>query len=391
MTSTGFDLRLHSRIVFGENSVDRLGELAAELEVTRAVVVTDAGVVAAGHVERAEEALHAAGLATGRFADVRENPSTEDVDACLAFVRDFRPDLFVGLGGGSSIDTAKGANFLYSCGGAMRDYWGVGKATHEMLPLIAVPTTAGTGTEVHSFALISDAETHQKMACGDSKAAPRIALLDPTLTVTMPPFVTACTGLDAIGHAVETAVTTGRNPASSLFSREAFHLAMRSFPRVLAAPDDLAARGRMLQASAHAGIAIENSMLGAAHAMANPLTARFDVVHGQAVTMMLPFVVAYNAVDEATARIYGELARGAGLCEQGCDDAEAVEALVTTLRSMLVQAGLPTSIADCGVTREDCTALAEEAARQWTAQHNPREVRARDLIGLYEEACESRA
>jgi alcohol dehydrogenase len=165
---------------------------------------------------------------------------------------------------------------LLTNGGQMRDYWGVGgKASRPLLPLIAVPTTAGTGSECQSFTLITDEETHQKMACGDPKAAPRVAILDPTLTVSQPRRVTACTGLDAIAHAVETAVTKRRNPVSWLYAREAFPADHDELRAGVGHADDLEARGAMLLGAAYAGIAIENSMLGAAHSLANPLTAHF--------------------------------------------------------------------------------------------------------------------
>ena len=156
------------------------------------------------------------------FEGVEENPTTAHVEAGLAVAKQFRPDLIVGLGGGSSMDCAKGINFLYSCGGRMQDYWGEGKATGPMLPMIAVPTTAGTGSETQSYALVADAETHVKMACGDKRAAFRAAILDPELTLTQPPRVTALTGIDAIAHAIESYVTKRRNSLSLLFSREAW-------------------------------------------------------------------------------------------------------------------------------------------------------------------------
>src|SRR5690606_5532970 len=158
------------------------------------------------------------------FDDVQENPTTRNVEHGVAAARRHEPELLVGLGGGSAMDCAKGINFVYTNGGSMRDYWGVGKALKEMLPMIAVPTTAGTGSETQSFALISDAETHVKMACGDKKASFRVAILDPTLTVTQPDRVTALTGIDAVAHAVETYVTNKRNPASLAFSRESWRL-----------------------------------------------------------------------------------------------------------------------------------------------------------------------
>src|SRR4030095_8121601 len=182
-----------------------------------------------------------------------------------------------------------------------------------MLPRIAVPTTAGTGSECQSFALIADEETHQKMACGDPKAAPCVAILDPFLTVTQPRPVAACTGIDAVAHAVETAVTKKRNELSWLYSREAFRLTAANLDCVLQQPDNLEARAATPLGAAYAGTAIENSMLGAAHSAANPLTARFGVIHGQAVGIMLPAVIAFNARDPDAHDRYLELAVIAGL------------------------------------------------------------------------------
>ena len=379
------DVTLATRVVEGPGSVARVGELVRELG-ERALLVTDGGLVEAGHAARAEELLRAAGVSVSVYSDVNGDPTTDDVERCLEVARELQPDVWLGFGGGSSIDTAKGANFLLCCGGRMQDYWGVGKATADLLPLVAVPTTAGTGTEVQSFALIADAETHQKMACGDRRAAPRVALLDPELTVTVPPFVTACTGLDAIGHAVETAVTTKRSRVSVALSREAFALAARAFSRVLEAPGDVEARGRMLRAATLAGRAIENSMLGAAHALANPLTARFGVPHGLAVGLMLPFVVRYNAEDEGARRAYAELAREAGLCAAGESERRAAEALAARLGELLRLAGLPTTLEPSGVGPGDCALLGAEAETQWTATFNPRPVDASALTALYERA-----
>jgi alcohol dehydrogenase len=268
-----FDYQPRTRIVFGPNKVDSLGELAGELGARRALVVSDPGIVKAGHVERGMAALKRAGIETALFDAVHENPTTDHVEAGLIVARRHAPEIIIGLGGGSAMDCAKGINFLYSNGGKMQDYWGVGKAMKEMLPMIAVPTTAGTGSETQSFALISDAATHVKMACGDKKASFRVAILDPALTVSQPERVTALTGIDAISHALETYVTKVRNPASLAFSREAWLLLSENFARVLDDPTDLDARSGMQLGACFAGLAIENSMLGAAHALANPLTA----------------------------------------------------------------------------------------------------------------------
>jgi alcohol dehydrogenase len=313
-----------------------------------------------------------------------ENPTTQVVDDCVGVARESAVDFLVGLGGGSSLDTAKGCNFVLTNGGRMEDYWGVGKATQPMLPLIAVPTTAGTGSECQSFALISQAATHVKMACGDPQAAAKVALLDPELTLTQPPGVAAATGMDALSHAVETAVTKKRTPLSQMLSREAFRRCAQGLPRVLADPADMTARGNVLLGAALAGLAIENSMLGAAHAAANPLTARWGVIHGHAVGLTLPAVVRFNAQDPALCRLYGELALHAGLVADLRDAGEAAAALLESLQSFRAAARLPCSLAAAGVRQADVQQLAQEAAQQWTAGFNPRPVSVGDFVGLYQ-------
>jgi alcohol dehydrogenase len=268
----------------------------------------------------------------------------------------------------------------------MQDYWGVGKASKPMLPFIAIPTTAGTGSECQCAALIADAVTHQKMACLDPKAAARIAVLDPELTVSQPTTVAAFTGIDAIAHAVETAVTRKRNPLSLMYSHEAFKLLVPSLPRVLENGEDLEARGRMLLGAAFAGTAIENSMLGATHSAANPLTAHFGIVHGQAVGLLLPLVIRMNAEDPGTRRAYAELASAPEIACVSDGLEAAVDALIARLEHLLNIAGVARSLEELNADRAQVPVLADEALRQWTAQFNPRELTSADFVRLYEGA-----
>jgi alcohol dehydrogenase len=374
-----FDYQPRTRMICGNGCVARAGEVVRSLPASRVLLVTDPGVAAAGHASRLQNILQAAGVEVLRFDEVRPNPTTRCVDACVEVARAGRIEAFVALGGGSAMDTAKGANFLLTNGGRMQDYWGVGKASKPMLPLVAIPTTAGTGSEMQCAALIADEQTHQKMACLDPKAAARAALLDPELTLSQPDRVTACTGLDAIAHAVETSVTRSRNAISQLYAREAFRLAAQAFPQVLRQPEDLNARGAMLLAAAFAGTAIENSMLGAAHAAANPLTAHFDLTHGHAVALMLPHVVRFNAADTAAREAYAELSRLAGA-------GDGAETLAQTLEHWRATAGLACLAMACPQAEGALDMLAAEAARQWTAQFNPRPLTVDDFAALYRQA-----
>lgn len=381
-----FDFQPRTRIVFGPDSLQRLGELAQELGAKRALVVSDPGVIQAGHTQRGIDCLESAGVTAFLFDGVQENPSTENVARGVAFAKQHEPELIVGLGGGSAMDCAKGINFLLTNGGEMKDYWGVGKATQEMLPMIAVPTTAGTGSEAQSFALITDAQTHVKMACGDKKAACRIALLDPTLTVTQPQKVTALTGIDAISHALETFVTKKRNEVSLSFSREAWRLLAGNFTRVLTNPEDVQARGAMQLGACFAGLAIENSMLGAAHALANPLTAHYGVVHGQAVGVMLPSVIRYNG--QAFNELYQDLLSIPVDLPNYPTPVQGADGLADLVQSWVDAAGLATSLNQLSINGEKLETLSADAAKQWTGNFNPREVDASEFSKLYQSAMQ---
>jgi alcohol dehydrogenase len=375
-----FDFHLRTRVVFGDGSVARLGELARELGFARTLLVADRGVLAAGHVERATASLVAAGIVPAFFHDFDSNPDTHMVEAGRARGAASAIDSLVALGGGSSLDCAKGINFVLTNGGTMRDYWGGRKAAGPMLPSIGVPTTAGTGSEAQSYAIISDPDTHAKMACGDPKAAFRAVILDPSLTVSQPRAVTAIAGYDAISHAVESYVTSRHTRISDLFAHDAWRLLDSHYERVLAEPTDITARGAMLLGAHEAGIAIEQSMLGATHACANPLTAHYSTTHGVAIAVMLPHVVRWNA--ECVSERYAELLRATGRDGHG----ESGERLAARLEMLARIGGLPASLRDLGVDRGALPMLAAEAATQWTGTFNPRPFDAAAALQLYDRA-----
>src|SRR5262245_3260013 len=377
-----FDFQPRTRVVFGAGTVSRLGELARELGFRRTLLVADHGLVASGHVEEAIAPLRRAEVEVFRFHDFEVNPDTSMVEAGTELVAPLQIDSIIGLGGGSSLDCAKGINFLLTNGGRMQDYWGYGKATKPMLPMIAIPTTSGTGSEAQSYALISDADTHVKMACGDKKALFRIALLDPELTVSQPQTITATSGFDAIAHAVETYVSTGRNPLSEIFSREAWRLLEGNYERVLTHPKDLSARGAMQLGAFFAGVAIENSMLGATHACANPLTQRYGTAHGSAIALMLASVVRWNG--PIAGDRYEELLRLRGTSSDGASD--AAELLAQRIEALAAAGGLSTCLHDAGIDHADLSALADEAAKQWTGTFNPRPFDRSGAMEIYESA-----
>jgi alcohol dehydrogenase len=375
-----FEFHPRTAVVFAEGALDRLGELALELGFRRVLLVADPGLVACGHVHRAASILRNTNLDVVPFHDFDANPDLRMVEAGRGVAAAAGVDSIVALGGGSSLDCAKGINFVLTGGGTMRDYWGFGKAKGPMLPSIGIPTTAGTGSEAQSYALISDPDTHVKMACGDHRVAFRLAILDPLLTVTQPRAVTAAAGYDAISHAVESFVTTKRTVFSDLYAREAWRLLEGHYERVMADVGDLVAESAMLVGAHNAGVAIEQSMLGATHACANPLTAQFGTTHGLAIAVMLPHVVRWNA-DWCGDR-YRELLHTSGVD----DDGSPSERLANRLVELARIGGLPATLRELGVARENLSSLSAEAAKQWTGTFNPRPFDAAAALTLYEHA-----
>ena len=252
-----------------------------------------------------------------------------------------------------------------------------------MLPMIAVPTTTGTGSEMQSFALISDAKTHVKMACGDKRASCRVAILDPELTLTQPKQVYVLAGIDAISHAVETCVTKKRNPISIQYSKEAWRL-LGNFETVLQNPDDVEARAAMQLGAAYSGVAIENSMLGAAHALANPITANYGIAHGQAVGLMLPHVVKFNGVEFDD--LYKDLLDAGDSEVRMRGNQSASECLAGYLTRVVSTAGLEVKLEALGVEYDKLESMAVEASEQWTGTFNPRAVDKDSLLKIYQDA-----
>lgn len=380
-SSYQFDFQPLTRVLCGPGVLARLGETVRDLGGKRILLVTDPGLEEAGHPQRAEYYLQQAGLFVVVFDDVEENPTTKHVAQGLAVAQREKIDFIVSIGGGSAMDCAKGINFLFTNGGEMKDYWGVGKATKPMLPSVGIPTTAGTGSEAQSFALVSDPVTHFKMACGDKKAAFKVAFLDPELTLTQPVHVAALTAMDAVTHAIESHVSTKSTALSKSFSREAWRLLQANVVTVLTKPHDLAARAAVQWGAHLAGLAIENAMLGAAHALANPLTAHYGMVHGQAVGQLLPHVIRYNS--SVVQGDYADLLHAASIRSS---EGNVAETLAKAVQVIAQAAQLPTNLRSQGVSEGMLAVLADEASQQWTSKFNPRPVGYNELLDLYRSA-----
>lgn len=371
-----FESRPSPKLVFGNGVIKQLPNSIKELGITSVLLVTDKGIVKAGHVAATQALLEAEGISVYVYDDVSENPTENDAAACCAFAREIEFDGFVALGGGSSMDTAKACNFLLTNGGRMGDYHGYGKASKKMLPFIAIPTTAGTGSECQSYALVSREGSHEKMACGDPKALARVAILDPDITDSQPRSVAVQTGIDALAHALESAVSTKRTELSSMYSEAAFRHIVRAIDDIVDCSVQGDDRGHMLLGAALSGLAIENSMLGAAHASANPLTARHDIIHGRAVAMMLPHVMRFNNQDPHASRIYSRYS--SILSELNVSDQSLIEWVADLTGRM--------EHVEFDADEDAIQQMATEAKQQWTGNFNPRPVEVNDFVELYRAA-----
>ncbi|MBI5865757.1 MAG: iron-containing alcohol dehydrogenase [Planctomycetes bacterium] len=370
-------------VLFGSGAAEQAGLLAQRLGGGRRVLlVSHSPVLDAGPARGVLQSIDAAGVACTVFANAEPNPTTRTVDAVVTAARGHAIGVIVGLGGGSAMDCAKGANLILTNGGSMADYRGDAPADvlsrrKPLLPMILIPTTAGTGSEAQSFALISDATTHMKLACGDRRPPaagglrPRVAILDAQLTRSQPAETAAASAMDAISHAVETAGCRARTGVSREFSRAAWELLAVHAVRAVRRPEDAAARSAMLLGAHLAGCAIENSMLGAAHACANPLAARFGITHGIAVGLLLPHVVRFNA--SSGPNPYADLV-------DRSDD------LAAMIGSFLADLGSPQRLSELGVPREALPVMAGEAASQWTAGFNPRPAGSAELLTILDAA-----
>ncbi len=376
MATLEFEVDIVAPLICGVGSVGLIGEAASQFGARRVLLVSDPGVQAAGHVDAVLQGLSQAGIESFVFSEVQENPTDLDVEKGRRYAASLQIDLIIGLGGGSAMDCAKGINFLLTNGGRMQDYWGMGKAGVPMLPSIGIPTTTGTGSEAQSYCLISDCNTHVKMACGDPQARFRKVILDPELTLTMPQSVAAVGAMDAVAHALESFVCAKRNPVSNAFAQQAWKLLDAHFEKGVESPC-LGARASLQLGAYMAGLAIEASMLGAAHACANPLTARIGLTHGKAVGLMLPHVLVFNS-------------EAAGDCYQQLTGAPrpmaAVDHLLSRISKFQEVGKLPRTLQQCGIGEEDLVLLADQASQQWTGKFNPRRFDSAASLTLYQEA-----
>jgi alcohol dehydrogenase len=369
-----FNFSLETRIHFGMGATNKTGGEAAAIGAHKVLVVTDSGVAEAGLLEPVLSSLQSAGITSIVFADVSSNPAAASVENAAAVARDESCDTVVAVGGGSSIDTAKGAAVVAALGGKVSDYEGWEKISGQPLPVIAIPTTAGTGSEVSYWAVISNVADHRKMLVGSPKIAPVVALVDPAMTYTLPPSLTAYTGMDALTHAVEAFTSTLSNPISDVLALAAIERIGASLRRAVETPIDEVARSNMMLASTMAAMAFNSADLGAVHCMSEALGGMYDIHHGLANAILLPHVIAFN--EPAAPHKFGRIAVALGTKKGGA--AEAVRRLSERLH-------FP-SLRQVGINEVDLPRLAELSGQNISVSSNARLITKEDFLRLFKEA-----
>jgi alcohol dehydrogenase class IV len=381
-----FELRkfVAPEFLFGVGALDLAGQYARHLGARNVLIVTDAGVAAAGWPDRVMHSLDHAGLRWSTYDRVSPNPRQEEVAEGAEFCRSAGCDALLAVGGGSPIDCAKGIGVVASSGRPIAEFEGVDKIPESMPPLLCIPTTAGTGADVSQFAIIVNREERRKMAIVSKAVVPDLALVDPLCTTTMDAYLTACTAVDALTHAIEAFVSTGASPITDLHAEEAIRLVRRYILAVLLHPADLEERGGMALASLQAGLAFSNASLGAVHAMAHALGGLLDLPHGECNALLLEHVVDFNF--PAAPERYRRVAANLGVSVEKLSDGEVQRALRERLCGLRKQAGIEGSLSGRGVSRDDIPGLTRNAIRDVCMVTNPRVACQRDIEVIYESA-----
>jgi alcohol dehydrogenase len=380
VSNEGFSFELGTKVVFGSGKSAELGHETRAFASDRVLIVTDPGIVAAGLSDKAVKALRDAGLEARTFADISANPRDAECCEAAAAASDFGAEAIVGLGGGSALDTAKAAAALVTNGGRVKDWEDPRQLASDPLPLIAVPTTAGTGSEVTWVAVITDQEHHYKMTLLDTRIAPDVAILDPDLTLSLPPGITAATGMDALVHAIEAYTCKASNPISDALALKAVRLVAGALPVVVKDGGDVDARSDMLLASLLAGLAFGNADVGAVHCLGESLGGLFDTPHGVACAVFLPYVFEFNL--EADPIKHATVARALDPRAAGMDDGAAALAGVEATRALMAEIGIPTLRELRELSQEEAEMIARLSAEHVCSPDNAREIGYDDYLEL---------
>jgi alcohol dehydrogenase len=371
--------------LLGNGAIKGVGQQAKVLGGTKALIVTDPGLVKLGMVDTLKGYLEEAGLQVAVYDGVEPNPTDQNVRACHKAWQDNGCDLLITFGGGSSHDCGKGMGIMATCGGDIRDWAGIDTLKANLPPYIAINTTAGTGSEMTRFAVVTNTDTKVKMVFCDARLTANVAVNDPALMIGLPPGMTAATGMDALTHAIEAYVTTLlSNPLTDCLALQAISLIGKWLRKAVANGQDMEARDAMAYAEYLAGMAFNSAGLGIVHSMAHQPGSLLGKPHGVCNAICLPVVCEYNLI--ANAEKYAKVAEALGENIAGLSVMEAAEAAVAAIRRLSRDINIPKGLADIGVTEKDIPVMAENALNDVCTLFNPRTVKVEDLIALYKQA-----
>ena len=377
-----FNFSVPQDVIVGSGSAEKLGEAAKKLGGTHALIISGPHLTKMGHVKHCADLLAAAGIASDAFTETEGNPSTETVAKAAEMYKSCGADFLVAFGGGSPMDVAKAVAVVAKFGGKITDYEGAGTVPGEPVPLIALPTTAGTGSEVTAAAVITDHSRNYKLTVFDAKLIPKAAILDPDFLTTAPAGIAAACGIDAMVHAIEAYISRAASPFSDAMAEKALELIGKNLRRYVANRTDLEAASGMLTGSLFAGIAFSWARLGDVHAMSHPVSAYFDVPHGVANAILLPTIMEFNALADngKYKKIYNYVAE-----TTAGEDFEPID-LVAVLKELNASFGIPASLSEAGVTKDKFDAMADDAMKSGNIAVNPRTTTKKDILALYQKA-----
>jgi len=368
-------------IVYGNGSLGLAGQYANRFDLQTVMVVSDPGVEAAGWTAKVVDSLAISGIAAVLFTRITSNPKDHEVMAGVALYREAGCDGIVAVGGGSPMDCAKGIGIVSSNDGTILDYAGVDQVPFPMPPLICIPTTAGSAADVSQFAIITDTAGQRKTAIVSKSLVPDVSLIDPLLTMTMAPDLTACAGMDALVHAIESYVSNASSSFTDLHALEAIRAIRQNLAAAFREPASLPAREAMMYASTQAGMSFSNASLGAVHAMAHSLGGLLDSPHGECNALLLEHVIRYNF--PAAAGRYRAIAQAFGIATAGMDDESACAALVKGIAEFRKSLGIAATLGDQGVTRAHLPHLSAKAMEDACMVTNPRRPTRQDIERIY--------
>lgn len=375
--------KIANRLITGEGATGQLKVEAERLGITNPLIVTDYIIQQTGMLHNIQEILE--GLTCGVFLDVKPEPEFYVVEECRKAFQKGRHDGLIAIGGGSAIDTAKAVSGYAHYTGALADLVGTDHVKQKGCPLIVIPTTAGTGSEVTNISILSDKEEQVKKGIVSDYLLPDVAIVSPEMTVTMPPHVTAASGIDALVHAIEAYISVNASPITDSLAIGAMRMIGVNLPKAYANPRDMKAREQMATASLMAGMAFGNAGVGAVHALAYPLGGRFHIPHGVSNALLLPYVMEWNKI--ACLERFRDVAAALGEKVDEATDNEAAEKAIAAMSRLCKAVRIPDGLQELGIKETDLEDMAEDASKiDRLLKNNPRMFTKADILAIYEAA-----